>query len=327
MKNIAFFVKHFTERGTEVATYDYAKYNETILNNRSIIVYLTLQKQISHNIPTMRYSYDKFKSSFKMVEINDIAEMKNIIKEYSLDYFYAIVYGNNEEHFYHFTDKNIWQNCKTIKHCVFDTTHPEADYHISISHALNKKYGTNIPVIPHMVSMPVIDGHFRKELNIDDKAIVFGRYGGFDQFNIDYVYQAIVSFINMDNNVYFLFMNTQPFYIHPRIIYIERNVDLYFKSKFINTCDAMIHARSMGETFGLSVAEFSIKNKPVITCNCGDIEHLLILKDKALVYSSYDSLMDIFFSIREILKNKKDWNAYDDYTPEKIMKLFKKIIM
>ena len=33
--NIAFFVRQFTERGTEVAIYDYAKYNKHILNNNS----------------------------------------------------------------------------------------------------------------------------------------------------------------------------------------------------------------------------------------------------------------------------------------------------
>ena len=28
--NIGFFIRHFTERGTEIAIYDYAKYNEEI---------------------------------------------------------------------------------------------------------------------------------------------------------------------------------------------------------------------------------------------------------------------------------------------------------
>ena len=43
--NIAFFVRHFTERGTEVAIYDYAKYNEEILKNNSYIVCFTEKKQ------------------------------------------------------------------------------------------------------------------------------------------------------------------------------------------------------------------------------------------------------------------------------------------
>ena len=33
--NIGFFVRHFNERGTEVASYDYAQYNELLLNNKS----------------------------------------------------------------------------------------------------------------------------------------------------------------------------------------------------------------------------------------------------------------------------------------------------
>jgi hypothetical protein len=34
--NVGFFVGHFTERGTEVAIYDYAKYNEEILKVSNI---------------------------------------------------------------------------------------------------------------------------------------------------------------------------------------------------------------------------------------------------------------------------------------------------
>ena len=58
--NIAFFVRHFTERGTEVAIYDYAKYNEEILNNKSYIICFTPETQKKINFPPERYSYDKF---------------------------------------------------------------------------------------------------------------------------------------------------------------------------------------------------------------------------------------------------------------------------
>ena len=36
--NVAFFSKHFCERGTEKATFDYADYNEKILGNKSYII-------------------------------------------------------------------------------------------------------------------------------------------------------------------------------------------------------------------------------------------------------------------------------------------------
>jgi hypothetical protein len=96
---------------------------------------------------------------------------------------------------------------------------------------------------------------------------------------------------------------------------------------FINTCDAMIHSRIRGETFGLSIAEFSSKGKPIITCPCGDLEHIFILKNKAIVYRSYDKLVEIFKNIRNILKHREDWNAYKEYTPEIIMKHFQRLLM
>ena len=38
---VGFFVRQFTERGTKVATNDYAKYNEEILGNISYIICFT----------------------------------------------------------------------------------------------------------------------------------------------------------------------------------------------------------------------------------------------------------------------------------------------
>ena len=137
---------------------------------------------------------------------------------------------------------------------------------------------------------------------------------------------GIKNYIHSDTNCYFLFMNTQKFYEHPRIIYLDKNLDLQYKSKFINTCDAMIHARDMGETFGLSIAEFSIKNKPIITCNCGDLEHIKILGDKAILYNSTDDLIHIFKNIKSIINSRNDWNAHTLYTPKYIMNLFKTYI-
>ena len=84
-----------------------------------------------------------------------------------------------------------------------------------------------------------------------------------------------------NNNIYFLFVNTQKFCPDlPNIIHLNVIVDLNDKRRFINTCDAMLWARSDGETFGLSIAEFSICNKPVIACKTGDLAHVELLKDK-----------------------------------------------
>ena len=322
--NIAFFVRQFTERGTEVAIYDYAKYNKHILNNNSIIICFTETKQRSLGFPTERHSYDKFKSKFSILEINDIQEMSDIIKKYDLHFFYTLTHGGGND-IYQFENKLIWGNCKTIKHAVFDTTYPEGDFYISISDMLNSKLNTNISVIPHIVDLPICFEDLRDDLHIPKDAVVFGRYGGYDEFNINIAREAIIEFLRVNNNTYFLFMNTNKFYEHPRIVYVDKNVNLVYKVKFINTCDAMIHAREMGETFGLSIAEFSIKNKPVITCPCGDLEHIKILGDKALTYTTKESLIHIFTNIKDIINSRYDWNAYTLYSPDYVMSLFKNI--
>lgn len=319
--NIAFFIRHFLERGTEVAIYDYADYNEKILNNKSYIICFTEETQQKMGFPTQKICYEKFNNRFEIIQINSISDMKDIIKNYSLSFFYALVSGDND--IYQFDNKSIWENCKTIKHCVFTTLFPEADFHISISKELNVKYNTNLVVIPHIVNLPNHDHNLRNELKIPNNATVFGRYGGISEFDIPAVHNAIKKYINMDEHCYFLFMNTQIFYEHPRIIYLNKNIDTNFKVKFINTCDAMIHARLMGETFGLSVAEFSIKNKPIITSMCGDLEHVKILRDKAIIYNSEEQLINIFHNMRVIKRTRNDWNAYKAYSPEYVMYLFK----
>lgn len=323
--NIGFFVRHFTERGTEVAIYDYAKYNEEILNNKSYIICFTRETQHRLNFPTERHSYDKFNERFQIIEIQDITDLTLIIKCCNLSFFYTLTYGGDND-IYQFNNKNIWNNCKTIKHCVFETNYSEGDFYISISDFLNSKFNTNIPVIPHIVDLPINNENLRTELGISTDAIVFGRYGGFNEFNITMTHNAIKKYINTNKNCYFLFMNTAQFYEHPRIIYLEKNLDLNFKVKFINTCDAMIHAREVGETFGLSIAEFSIKNKPIITCKCGDLEHIKILGNKAIIYISTDELINIFKNIKLIINSINDWNAYKFYSPKNIMSLFQKYI-
>jgi len=323
--NILFFIRHFTERGTEVAIYDYAKYNEEILNNKSYIICFSEKKQKSIRFPTERLSYEKFKGRFQILEIDDIKEITRIIEKYNISFFYTLTFGEGND-IYQFENKHLWGKCKTIKHCVFKTTFPESDYYISISETLNTKNKTTIPVIPHIVALPTCNENLRKELNIPETSIVLGRHGGYNTFNIHLAHEAIKAFLQTNTNIYFLFMNTQPFFNHPNIIYLDRNIDVFFKTKFINTCDAMIHARSDGETFGLSIAEFSIKNKPVITCPCGDLEHIHILGDKAIQYTSKEGLLNILRNIETIISSRNDWNAHTLYTPEYVMGLFQKYI-
>ena len=322
--NVGFFVRQFTERGTEISAYDYAHYNETILGNKSFIICFTEEAQQRNCHVGDRVSFPKFESRFPILQINDIPEMKEIISKCSLDFFYTQTYG--AEDLYQFENSMLWGSCKTIKHCVFNTTCPESNFYISISNCLNVRFGTNVPVIPCIVQLPECNENLRSLLGIPADATVIGRHGAKDTFDIPMAHDAIQEFLLNNSNTYFLFMNTDRFHYHPKIIYLDPTLDSIEKTKFINTCDAMIHARSIGETFGLAIAEFSLKNKPVITCRVGDTEHVNILGDKSVIYNSKDELVNIFKNIRDIIKTKDDWNAYKDFRPENVMKMFKDMI-
>lgn len=322
--NIAFFVRHFTARGTEVALFDYARYNEEILHNKSYIVCFSEDTQQRLGFPIIKHSYQKFKDRFEVIHINNFDDMKDIVNQYNLDFFYTITHGGEENSLYKFNDLQIWGNCNTIKHCVYNLNAPEGDFYISVGHTNNRIYNSNHLVIPHILTLPDCNEDLRNELNISPNATVFGRHGGEDTFNNTVAHEAIQRFLETSEDAFFIFMGTPQFYQHPRIKYLDVNVDLTYKTKFINTCDAMIHAGLWGETFGLSVGEFSLRNKPVIVALTGNLEHVNILGDKAVVYNTADSLVEIFKNIKEIKNSREDWNAYRDYSPEKIMDKFKR---
>ncbi len=342
-QNIVFFMRHFTGRGVERSIYDYALHNESILKNKSYIVSFSRNAQRNLNseihFPTKVVDYEMFSEKFTMLEIEIMEDMKDIIEKYNIHFFYTQVHGQPEP-IYQFENKTIWGKCKTIKHTVFNTEYPESDFHISSSQFVNLAFQKNIPVIPLMISFSEkereIKSNLRERLGIPSDALVFGRYGAYDQFDIPFVHYSIKGIVEREDmkHVYFLFMNTEPLfvkggfppYFHPNIFYLEFSSKNQDKIEFINTCDAMLHARQSGETFGMSVAEFSIMNKPILTSPYGDNEHLLILKNKALIYVNDKHLKYMIEHFKEYTSSNDDWNAYNDYVPEKVMNLFDKLV-
>ena len=221
--------------------------------------------------------------------------------------------------------KQFGETVKTIKHCVYNTNVQDADINLSISESVDCKG----KILHHMIDLPNHDLDLKKELNIPNNKIIIGNYGGPTSFNIPEVHNAIINYLSNNNDIIFIFMNNNYFkYKHINIINLERNLDLNYKVKFINTCDAMIHAQKLGETFGLAVGEFSIKNKPVITSKkCGKKQHIINLENKAILFDSEKNLINIFANIKNIINSRNDWNAYNDYSPDKIMGKFNRLIL
>jgi hypothetical protein len=311
---VAFHSNQLSLRGTEVALYDYAKYNELILGNGSII--------ISKDNSVWPYSHEKaikkFKDRFEVYLYKDFKEVEDILNSENIDVFYAQKAG--------FNDGVISKGRKTVIHSVFQYNEPHGDVYAYISEWLGSKY--NKPFVPYMVDLPNVNDNLREYLDIPKNAIVFGRYGGLETFDIEFVQEVVKEVAKKRKDIYFLFMFTNKFTDASisNVIYLDGNHDLNYKVKFINTCDAMLHARKVGETFGLAVAEFSCRNKPIITFSgvMRESAHLQMLGDKSIKYKNKIELMSI---LNDFKIENKNWNAYTDYNPKEIMKQFNNIFL
>jgi hypothetical protein len=313
--NILFHENQLCLRGTSVALYDYARYNEEILGNTSYIVF---DKNSRWNDPP---AIDKFTKRFadKVISYTQFTEVNYICDKYNIDVFYIIKSGE--------IDGKL-SNRKNCVHTVFQTYQPHGNVYAYVSEWLSQKMsdGKN-PYVPHIVSLPEPNNNLRQLMGIPDDAIVFGRYGGKDQFDLPFVKEAIFEFLNQNKNVYFVFINTIPFGNHSRIKYYDHLVDLQDKSNFINSCNAMIHARSMGESFGLSICEFLHGNKPVLAWEGGHDKHHTWLISPEFLYKDKQDLLEKMNKIclREIDFNFK--KSVEKFSPVNVMNKFKEVFL
>ena len=122
-------------------------------------------------------------------------------------------------------------------------------------------------------------------------------------------------------------MNVDKFFSHKKVIFIKGSFNESIKVKFINSCDAMLHARSLGESFGVSCAEFAIKNKPIFTYGyCRQRAHFEICKNNIIPYYSYHDLITKI----ENFKSSKKFNSgklKKELSDINTIKIFKKILL
>ena len=158
---------------------------------------------------------------------------------------------------------------------------------------------------------------------------MIASYGGEDSFNVPFVPAAILETLQKRRDVVFLFMNYPPFLTHERAIFLPGNPDPEFKTRFINTSDAMIHAQRLGESFGLACGEFSSRHKPVITFGGSyGRSHIEILGEKALLYNTKQELVLILLSLSKQFIGTQSWDSYSEqFAPGPVMEKFKRVFL
>ncbi|ANF50414.1 hypothetical protein A0O34_07735 [Chryseobacterium glaciei] len=317
---ILFHENELNYRGTSIALYDYADFNERYLGNESVIVY---NKTLPTNHPL---GIEKFEKRFQVIDYSDFNEVDTIIKNNNIDLFYAIKNGD--------IDGVETKECKTVVHSVFKHFEPHGDVYAYVSEWLSEEMtGSKYPFVPHMVNFGAeTSDDLRAELNIPKNAKVFGYYGGGQSFNIVFAQQTAEKIASKYKDVYFIFMGVDSFVKKkwwksalPNIIFLPPSSDIMMKLKFINTCNALLHARERGETFGITVAEFAIKGKPVITFgDSPEKAHNTHLKDQAYYYHNAKELQDIILDSDLKLSAKE---LYEKFLPHPVMDTFKKVFI
>lgn len=314
MNTIAFHDNNLCLRGTTNAMYEYADYNEKILGNKSIIF-----SSPYGNLDALQ----KFKNRFgENVILTDFGSYGSVFYKLKVDYLYIIKSGGK-------SDGLCTEDVPSLIHVVFRNNEPHGHRYCYVSDWLAKDQGYDPEkyAVPHIISrLPEPNYNLREKLGIGKNKIVFGYLGGSTEFNHIGVHDTIQRIVKERNDIYFIFMNINKFMEdNPNVIHLPGTWDLHEKSSFIDACDAMLHARHGGETFGLSVAEFSIMNKPVVTYSLsGERSHLEILGERAILYNSAEDLYDILNNLKSYIKYNDYYKSYDNHSPEKIMERFNK---
>jgi hypothetical protein len=313
---ILFHANTINYRGTTVAITDYARYNQEILGNESVITYCKTNGT-EKDMGNEQVVIDELEKEFEVVGYR-AGDLEKKIDDLHIDLAYFINSGQTE---------SIPTNCKTAVHAVFQFNQPHGDRYAYISEWLSQKMsGGTIPFVPHIVQLPNTTDNYRGAFNIRADQKVIGRIGGYYTFDIPFVKQYISDLVRSTDEYVFLFAGTEPFIHDTNVHFINEFHSPYKKAKFINTCDAMLHARQRGESFGLSIAEFLSLNKPVLAWNDGhDLNHLDMLKDSGLLYNDSSHLNELICSLPDF---KEDWTKRaEQYKPIPVMNKFKEVFI
>lgn len=336
---IGFLNNQIDERGSTWQAYLYAKYAQRVFGHTCVMLY-----------PSSRYMFDHSKwtrvtrSWMSHFSAKRTAEAKTPYDQKMADRItrdgIEIIETRLDADFSHFDaihhfklgkkDQFRPKGTRYCVHAVFDASQPHGDRYAAVSQWLGRMHG--VAVVPNIVELPDDRQDMKRELNIPADAVVFGRYGGRDTFDIPWAWDAIANSLARWKSVYFLFANTAVKIQHEQIIDLPTMYDSVVpfeiqKRRFINTCDAMLHARERGETFGIAVGEFAVCGKPVLTyAKSHERSHLEMLRHPAF----YGDLTELNRRIEMLVAKElppEDGGAYRDCTPEKVMQIFEQVFI
>ena len=297
---VLFQCEQLNYRGVTNSTIDYALYNQTILGNESVIAYCSVDPP-GKDVGTKPEIVEQLKKDFNIITYETFEELNDLASKFDLCYSQRAGYVKEPD-----THKPLVQvnTTKFGVHCVFQWYEPHGDSYAYISEWLannvTRNYMTPNPqkFVPYIVNLPQPNFSLRDQLGIPKDKFVIGRHGGYETFDLGWAEEVVTKVAETRDDFVFLFINTRPFCNLPNVLFVGPFFGEQEKSNYINSCDAMIHARHLGESFGLSVAEFLYFNKPVLSWEGGfDRNHVNWLQKYDLLYKDqadlYNRLLDL----------------------------------
>jgi glycosyltransferase involved in cell wall biosynthesis len=319
---VLFHNNQLDNRGTMVAVADYARYNQEILGNESIICYDATTRSDGYQ-GTDPGVLERLESEFQIIGHQGVNDLQTIIDREKVDFAYFLRSGNIDF---------LPNNCSTGVHSVFQNYQPHGDKYAYVSEWLASTMAQrnglpSLSWVPHIVNLPEPNGNYREELGIRQDQFVFGRHGGRYTFDLQFVKKAIADLISTTDKFVFLFVGTEPWIDHPNVKFFNEIQNLQDKANVIDTWDAMIHARIDGESFGLAFTEALSLNKPVLSWEGGsDLHHTKVLENSGLLYNE-NTILDKLTNIQELAKSE-DWTKrVEQFKPEVVMQQFNNVFL
>jgi hypothetical protein len=311
----AFDASWVNERGAGVAIFDYAFYLREHLGCDPLVFYNRGSER--HN----QKSLDRFIAQFECVPYADAREFQTLVDQNKVEMTYYLKFGNNDGH--------LAESTKNLVHVYFRRYEPHGDVYAYVSSWLSQHMsGGRLPFVPHMVDLPPPRKGFRDRIGIPIEAFVVGRHGGFDQFDLPFVHDALLAALAYRRDLYAVFLNTRPFCNHERVRFLPALIDPQQKSDFIDACDMGLHGRRLGESFGLAIAEFLALNRPVAAWRGGpDRNHVALIPDHRFLYRTARDLENILSHI-----GKRDldgpWRrVVEPFSPAAVMAAFEEVFI
>lgn len=297
---VLFQCEQLNYRGATNSTLDYAFYNQEILGNESVIAYCSIDPP-GKDVGTKPEIVEKLKNTFNIVTYETFEQLNDMASKFDVCYSQRAGYSVEPD-----TKKPLVKvdTTKFGVHCVFQWYEPHGNVYAYISEWLanqvTRNYMTLYPqkFVPYIVDLPKPDLSLRDLFDIPKDKFIIGRHGGYETFDVGFAHETVVKVAEIRSDFVFMFANTRPFCNLPNVFFLGPFFGNQEKVNYINSCDAMIHARNLGESFGLSVAESLYFNKPVLSWEGGfDRNHVNWLAKEDLLYKDqadmFNRLMDL----------------------------------